>query len=1643
MRNNGAKVLGVLGSLTIVFGGLISPSVAAAAEPTPRANTFPERFSINAAGDLVVTGNTLMTCPDSKSGCAQARTGAGTSSAYNNNSYSMVMVDIDDDPTTINSSSAELAIPRGAPVLFAGLYWGSGASGNEARGQVPAGAGTAALLVPGSTAYQPITASTVSTISTSGANKTYSAVADITSIVRAAGRGTYTVADVQGSLGTNHFAGWSLIVVYGDPTEPVRAMSVFDGLVSVTSGAPATINVSGFKTPPSGPVRTALGVVAYEGDLGITGDQFSLDGKALGNAVRPTNNFFNSTVTTPTNIIQSKEPNYRNQLGFDTGLVDATGRIANNATSATFRASSTGDQYYPAALTFSTELFSPRFDAAKSVVDINGDAVRPGDLLEYTLSLKNDVSVDNGDASTDTIITDALPSGATYVAGSLVIDGVSVSDSGSVATISDGQLVIRVGDGATATAGGRLAIGANTVITYRMAVDADTPGSTVLANDFRVAGKAATSGFTVTGVSNEAAVTVVANGADLSIVKTAPAILTAGQVATYTLVVRNAGPGSAESVVISDPLPAGLEFIDAVGTGWSCTEEVGTVTCDRPALAAGASAPPITLTVAVPEAAGPATAVVNTATVASDTPDPNPGDNTSTTSTPRAASADLSITKTHEGDVVPGAPITYAIAVRNAGPSVATGITVTDQLPAALSFVSASGEDWTCTSAVTCVFTGSLSPGQSAPAITLVADVLATAGDAVANTATVGGNEPDPVPGNNSSTDGSTTNRVFDGIESLSHPGKAVAGGPALPLTVRSFNAGPGSVPAGADAVQTITLPVGTALESYSGAGWTCDPASGSALDSPLTVTCTLPLTGDWLVDTSLTPLVLQVAVAAGETEDKPVEGILTTTSDVREIDVANNRATDIITLETSADLALTTSSSATLIAGGDAKNLTFQVRNLGPANDPGPITVRFSRLHDLDVTAAPGSPWTCQDSEGRLLCVLTGVTVSAGQFAPALDLAVRAADPSAPPTTVDLTGIVSSPQPDADPANDAATAPITVVTYADVWTSKSASATTVEAGDLVTFTLTVSNGAPYGGPSVAQDVALVDDLGALGLTVEAIEPMDAGTDCSASTRLVVNCYVGELAVGDAASVRVVARTDAAWADAGRTLTNIVTATTSTPTGDRPPGTVTITTNPSSQLTLDKTVRGHGDDVAWNSGTNVTYALRVGNDGPADAVGATLIDTLPAQITPTVAVGDGWTCQIVGQAVTCRTDEILPVGGSAPTIFITGFVDPNASGDVVNSATVEPISPGQGAEDDATLRVADVVDLDIAHFGPVTVDAGKTWTTTASVRNNGPATEPGPIRVVVAQTSATPQTVSGSGWDCRAQKQQVVCLTDGPLGLGESLPPIEVRSSTPPTATQANSVANVTGTVEDVDRTNNRSTTPAILERKADISVSKKAATETVTAGARATYKVTVKNLGPGSTNDAQVVDQLPTGLTFDRAKSDPRCTDEQGYVQCSTDRTLTAGQSTTFTLVARVDSELRGAVKNSVTATSSQPDPNPANNTAKVTITVTPPTQDQVPLINPPKSIKSQGTTELYPEQPLTNAGQRAKVAVTCQPLLERLPRGDFNYCSVTTRADGSIWIRTPGTSALSIKISVTAKAAPGYSSMKVVYRYTTSKVR
>lgn len=115
---------------------------------------------------------------------------------------------------------------------------------------------------------------------------------------------------------------------------------------------------------------------------------------------------------------------------------------------------------------------------------------------------------------------------------------------------------------------------------------------------------------------------------DVAISKTAsPAALSVGGAITYTMVANNSGPSQASGVVITDTLPAGVNFVSVTTTLGSCSVAGSVVTCTLGAMASGGNA-----TVIVTGMAATQGAKVNTASVSSGSLDPVAANNSATAS---------------------------------------------------------------------------------------------------------------------------------------------------------------------------------------------------------------------------------------------------------------------------------------------------------------------------------------------------------------------------------------------------------------------------------------------------------------------------------------------------------------------------------------------------------------------------------------------------------------------------------------------------------------------------------------------------------------------------------------------------------------------------------------------------------------------------------------------------------------------------------------------------------------------------------------------------------------------------------------------------------------------------------------------------
>jgi uncharacterized repeat protein (TIGR01451 family) len=397
--------------------------------------------------------------------------------------------------------------------------------------------------------------------------------------------------------------------------------------------------------------------------------------------------------------------------------------------------------------------------------------------------------------------------------------------------------------GATTTAGGTISYGVYSNSTCTTQVSNLTPTTNTVANGVAPAsmawtatpagtyyfqatysGDAGNAGPVSSACTSEPlVVSASSTPADLSINKTvSPLILLSGVggTLTYTLTVHNGGPGTATGVTVSDPLASTTTFASASSTQGSCVQASGTVSCSLGTLANGATA-----TVTIKATATSGGFVTNTATVTGGQTDPNTKNN-SDSATAYVVGPIVTIQKTGSPSPVGvNSTLTYTISVHNFGPGTATGMIVTDPLPATTTFVSDSSSQGSCsgTTTVTCSL-GSLASGATA---TVTIKVTATKVGTITNTATASATDTDPLLGNASD---SVTTKVVAPSLNLTKTGSPnpVKDGSTLTYTLTVHNNGPGTATG-----VTVTDPLPTGV-TYSSAS----TSQGSCTQSAGTVTC-------------------------------------------------------------------------------------------------------------------------------------------------------------------------------------------------------------------------------------------------------------------------------------------------------------------------------------------------------------------------------------------------------------------------------------------------------------------------------------------------------------------------------------------------------------------------------------------------------------------------------------------------------------------------------------------------------------------------------------------------------------------------------------------------------------------------------------
>ncbi len=742
--------------------------------------------------------------------------------------------------------------------------------------------------------------------------------------------------------------------------------------------------------------------------------------------------------------------------------------------------------------------------------------------------------------------------------------------------------------------------------------------------------------------------------ADLGVAITdSPDPVPAGQTLTYDVTVANHGPSDATGVTLIDTLAAGagrireihIDLNSVVSSQGSCsTPSDGTLACLLGTIPATGSA---TITISVtPTEAG---TMANMATASANEPDPNLADNSASETTTVNPAADLSVTLSDSPDpVLGGQALTYTATVANHGPSNATGVSLTDALPAGVAFVSATASQGTCSHAagtVSCDLGLLAAAGSATVTITVIPDAAGT----IRNAAAVGANELDPNPADNSASESTTVNAGADLALMLTDSPDPVLVGQTLAYTATVANNGP--LPASGVSV-TNTLPAGVAFVSAEPGGvGKCSQAAG-------TVRCDL--------DSLLAGDAATFAITVTPTEPGPITDTAAAGANEPDPNPADNAATETTTVNAAAGLALTLTDSPDPVLAGQPLTYTATVANDGPSAASG-VTLTDTLPSSVDFASATASQGTCHEAAGTASCDLG--TVLSGEAA-TVALTVRPTE-TGPITD---TAAASANEDDLNPADNSATEATTVIPAADLAVTLTDSPDPVIVRGTLTYTATVTNN----GPSTASWVRLTDTLPDDIVFVSATASQGPCHDHEVvPVTGSVTCLVGELANGASATVTITVTP---------TKTGSISDTAAASANEGDP-------NPADNSATEATAVDPGADLAVTMsdspdpvpvGQTLVYTATVTNNGPALAHDVTLADALPAGITFLSATARGGCSQATGTcsqvnipcsqasgALSCELGSLSPMFSAIVTITVTT----TSAGTITNRATVTGTEP--------------------------------------------------------------------------------------------------------------------------------------------------------------------------------------------------------------------------------------------------------------------------------------------------------------------------------------------------------------------------------
>ena len=643
--------------------------------------------------------------------------------------------------------------------------------------------------------------------------------------------------------------------------------------------------------------------------------------------------------------------------------------------------------------------------------------------------------------------------------------------------------------------------------------------------------------------------------------------------------------------------------------------------------------------------------------------------------------ADLSVSKFDSPDPVwAGNELFYTVVVHNDGPDTADGVVVVDTLPAEVIYLS---DDGGCTydsglHQLTCEL-GDLADGETVSfriktlvrSNTVVGEADGTLN--IVNTVTVSSATADTNTANNAETEITFVQSEADlAVTKVCKPDDEVPAGEIATCTIFVDNHGPSD--ARSVTLRDVHLSDGTF--SFG----TITTSQGACAIAAQTVNCNL---GNLAAATPSVAGRATVTIELSATEDVDINDVADVRSDTPDPNMANNQATESVSVMAVADLSITKTGPANATAGTDI-TYNLSITNGGPSTATGVVVedVVPAGVTILSVSGSGGAGCNA----GQPGNPLAPTTCSFGTLAPGANRTMTIEVHILPGTLGVLhnDARVSSEVFDDDLSDNLDTVATTVTGLADLSITKTDSPDPVTAGEPLTYTITVNNA----GPSTAYDVKITDTLPA-GTTFVSGEDGNGATVCALVQPGTVVCDLGSMDPGTSEVVYLTVDTDPSLPP-GTILTN--TATVSSSTADPNPANNTATSQTTvvteAELWLDK----QAELRSGNPSNLVIYTLVVHNDagcetdaqstptptcgegGPSDALNVVVDDTLPLDPKKFVVqyLSPQCTYTKATHSVSC-TSDVVPAGASV-TFVIEAQVS-GSVGTIINTATVTSSTP--------------------------------------------------------------------------------------------------------------------------------------------------------------------------------------------------------------------------------------------------------------------------------------------------------------------------------------------------------------------------------